>query len=89
MMEVNISKYIKNVQATKQVSWWRILLTGGDFLTFLRTEGHNLKPKMLIRMAENVASGMAYLENKKCIHRWEFENEIERQWNVVINCIRS
>ncbi|KAG1959515.1 tyrosine-protein kinase Fes/Fps isoform X2 [Pimephales promelas] len=45
------------------------LVQGGDFLTFLRTEGHNLKPKMLIRMAENVASGMAYLENKKCIHR--------------------
>ncbi|XP_051577816.1 tyrosine-protein kinase Fes/Fps-like isoform X2 [Myxocyprinus asiaticus] len=45
------------------------LVQGGDFLTFLRTEGHNLKPKMLIRMAENVASGMAYLESKKCIHR--------------------
>uniref|UniRef100_A0A8C1GAR7 FES proto-oncogene, tyrosine kinase n=1 Tax=Cyprinus carpio TaxID=7962 RepID=A0A8C1GAR7_CYPCA len=25
--------------------------------------------KMLIKMAENVASGMAYLESKKCIHR--------------------
>uniref|UniRef100_A0A8C1GBY8 Tyrosine-protein kinase n=1 Tax=Cyprinus carpio TaxID=7962 RepID=A0A8C1GBY8_CYPCA len=45
------------------------LVQGGDFLTFLRTEGHNLKTKMLIKMAENVASGMAYLESKKCIHR--------------------
>uniref|UniRef100_A0A671KRF9 Tyrosine-protein kinase n=1 Tax=Sinocyclocheilus anshuiensis TaxID=1608454 RepID=A0A671KRF9_9TELE len=45
------------------------LVQGGDFLTFLRTEGHDLKTKMLIKMAENVASGMAYLESKKCIHR--------------------
>ncbi|XP_066503486.1 tyrosine-protein kinase Fes/Fps isoform X2 [Hoplias malabaricus] len=45
------------------------LVQGGDFLSFLRTEGHNLKTKMLIKMAENVASGMEYLESKKCIHR--------------------
>ncbi|XP_052417407.1 tyrosine-protein kinase Fes/Fps isoform X1 [Carassius gibelio] len=45
------------------------LVQGGDFLSFLRTEGHNLRTKMLIKMAENVASGMAYLESKKCIHR--------------------
>ncbi|XP_056607029.1 tyrosine-protein kinase Fes/Fps isoform X2 [Triplophysa dalaica] len=45
------------------------LVQGGDFLTFLRTEGQNLGTKMLIRMAENVVSGMAYLEGKKCIHR--------------------
>uniref|UniRef100_A0A671Q747 non-specific protein-tyrosine kinase n=1 Tax=Sinocyclocheilus anshuiensis TaxID=1608454 RepID=A0A671Q747_9TELE len=45
------------------------LVQGGDFLTFLRTEGHNLKTRMLIKMAENVVSGMAYLESKKCIHR--------------------
>ncbi|KAA0722868.1 Tyrosine-protein kinase [Triplophysa tibetana] len=45
------------------------LVQGGDFLTFLRAEGQNLGTKMLIRMAENVVSGMAYLEGKKCIHR--------------------
>ncbi|XP_060740507.1 tyrosine-protein kinase Fes/Fps isoform X1 [Tachysurus vachellii] len=45
------------------------LVQGGDFLSFLRSEGHSLKSKMLIRMAENVASGMQYLESKKCIHR--------------------
>uniref|UniRef100_A0A8B9RGL1 Tyrosine-protein kinase n=1 Tax=Astyanax mexicanus TaxID=7994 RepID=A0A8B9RGL1_ASTMX len=45
------------------------LVQGGDFLSFLRTEGHNLRPNMLIKMAENVASGMEYLESKKCIHR--------------------
>ncbi len=53
-----------------------MLLAGGDFLSFLRTEGHHLKTKMLIKMAENVASGLAYLENKKCIHRWAVDNEI-------------
>ncbi|KAK3562109.1 hypothetical protein QTP86_030116 [Hemibagrus guttatus] len=45
------------------------LVQGGDFLSFLRSEGHSLKPKMLIKMAENVASGMEYLESKRCIHR--------------------
>ncbi|KAM9410358.1 tyrosine-protein kinase Fes/Fps [Pholidichthys leucotaenia] len=42
---------------------------GGDFLSFLRSEGHSIKPKMLVKMTENVASGMEYLESKKCIHR--------------------
>uniref|UniRef100_A0A3Q3XEV1 Tyrosine-protein kinase n=1 Tax=Mola mola TaxID=94237 RepID=A0A3Q3XEV1_MOLML len=45
------------------------VLSGGDFLSFLRHEGHRLKPKMLVRMTENVATGMEYLESKKCIHR--------------------
>uniref|UniRef100_A0A674NEU9 Tyrosine-protein kinase n=1 Tax=Takifugu rubripes TaxID=31033 RepID=A0A674NEU9_TAKRU len=45
------------------------LIQGGDFLSFLRLKGHNLKPKNLVEMAQNVASGMEYLETKKCIHR--------------------
>ncbi|KAL1007310.1 hypothetical protein UPYG_G00084820 [Umbra pygmaea] len=45
------------------------LVQGGDFLSFLRCEGHNLKSSMLLKMVENVASGMEYLESKKCIHR--------------------
>ncbi|XP_053172628.1 tyrosine-protein kinase Fes/Fps [Scomber japonicus] len=45
------------------------LIEGGDFLSFLRHEGHSLTPKMLIKMTENVAAGMEYLERKKCIHR--------------------
>ncbi|XP_017296972.1 tyrosine-protein kinase Fes/Fps isoform X2 [Kryptolebias marmoratus] len=45
------------------------LIQGGDFLSFLRNEGHNLRPKMLVKMTENVAAGMEYLESKKCIHR--------------------
>ncbi|KAI3377859.1 hypothetical protein L3Q82_008994, partial [Scortum barcoo] len=45
------------------------LVQGGDFLSFLRRESHNLRPKTLVKMTENVASGMEYLESKKCIHR--------------------
>ncbi|XP_020516690.1 tyrosine-protein kinase Fes/Fps [Labrus bergylta] len=45
------------------------LIQGGDFLSFLRHEGHSLTPKILVKMTENVASGMEYLESKKCIHR--------------------
>ncbi|KAL7406458.1 hypothetical protein ABVT39_019875 [Epinephelus coioides] len=45
------------------------LVQGGDFLTFLRHESHNLRPKMLVKMTENVAAGMEFLESKKCIHR--------------------
>ncbi|KAJ8247498.1 hypothetical protein GJAV_G00247090 [Gymnothorax javanicus] len=45
------------------------LVQGGDFLSYLRAEGHNLKTKMLLKMATMVAAGMEYLESKKCIHR--------------------
>ncbi|XP_029282113.1 tyrosine-protein kinase Fes/Fps isoform X3 [Cottoperca gobio] len=45
------------------------LIQGGDFLSFLRHESHNLNPKMLVKMTENIASGMEFLESKKCIHR--------------------
>ncbi|XP_040270046.1 tyrosine-protein kinase Fes/Fps [Bufo bufo] len=45
------------------------LVQGGDFLTFLRNDGSKLKTKELIRMSENAAAGMEYLESKHCIHR--------------------
>ncbi|XP_072258858.1 tyrosine-protein kinase Fes/Fps isoform X2 [Pyxicephalus adspersus] len=45
------------------------LIQGGDFLTFLRNEGIRLKTKELIKMSENAAAGMEYLESKHCIHR--------------------
>ncbi|XP_071344410.1 tyrosine-protein kinase Fes/Fps [Trachinotus anak] len=45
------------------------LIQGGDFLSFLRHEGHSLRPKVLVNMTENVAAGMEYLESRKCIHR--------------------
>ncbi|NXT46836.1 FES kinase, partial [Pluvianellus socialis] len=45
------------------------LVQGGDFLSFLRSEGPHLRVKELIRMTENAAAGMEYLESKHCIHR--------------------
>ncbi|XP_066491171.1 tyrosine-protein kinase Fes/Fps [Tiliqua scincoides] len=45
------------------------LVQGGDFLTFLRNEGAQLKVKELLRMTENAAAGMEYLASKRCIHR--------------------
>ncbi|NXG57978.1 FES kinase, partial [Hemiprocne comata] len=45
------------------------LVQGGDFLSFLRSEGHHLRVKELIKMTENAAAGMEYLESKHCIHR--------------------
>lgn len=43
--------------------------TGGDFLTFLRTEGTRLRVKTLLQMVGDAAAGMEYLESKCCIHR--------------------
>ncbi|XP_050165941.1 tyrosine-protein kinase Fes/Fps isoform X2 [Myiozetetes cayanensis] len=45
------------------------LVQGGDFLSFLRSEGPHLRLKELVRMTENAAAGMEYLESKHCIHR--------------------
>ncbi|KAF1564918.1 UNVERIFIED_CONTAM: hypothetical protein FQV16_0011459, partial [Eudyptes robustus] len=45
------------------------LVQGGDFLSFLRSEGPYLRVKDLIKMTENAAAGMEYLESKHCIHR--------------------
>ncbi|XP_043350081.1 tyrosine-protein kinase Fes/Fps isoform X2 [Dermochelys coriacea] len=45
------------------------LVQGGDFLTFLRSEGLSLKAKELLKMTANAAAGMEYLESKHCIHR--------------------
>ncbi|KAM8974441.1 tyrosine-protein kinase Fes/Fps isoform 2-T2 [Pelodytes ibericus] len=45
------------------------LVQGGDFLTFLRNDCPKIKVKDLIRMVENAAAGMEYLESKHCIHR--------------------
>uniref|UniRef100_A0A8D0GIZ2 Tyrosine-protein kinase n=1 Tax=Sphenodon punctatus TaxID=8508 RepID=A0A8D0GIZ2_SPHPU len=45
------------------------LVQGGDFLSFLRNEGSQLKCKELLKMTENAAAGMEYLAGKHCIHR--------------------
>nr|XP_034988069.1 tyrosine-protein kinase Fes/Fps isoform X2 [Zootoca vivipara] len=45
------------------------LVQGGDFLSFLRNEGAQLRVKDLLKMMENAAAGMEYLASKHCIHR--------------------
>lgn len=45
------------------------LVQGGDFLTFLRTEGARLRMKTLLQLVGDAAAGMEYLESKCCIHR--------------------
>ncbi|XP_039368936.1 tyrosine-protein kinase Fer-like isoform X1 [Mauremys reevesii] len=45
------------------------LVSGGDFLSFLRSEGSRLWVQDLIHFAVQAAAGMAYLESNGCIHR--------------------
>uniref|UniRef100_A0A4W5QDS7 Tyrosine-protein kinase n=1 Tax=Hucho hucho TaxID=62062 RepID=A0A4W5QDS7_9TELE len=45
------------------------LVSGGDFLSFLRKKKEDLKTKQLVKFALDAAAGMAYLELKNCIHR--------------------
>uniref|UniRef100_A0A3P8T695 Tyrosine-protein kinase n=1 Tax=Amphiprion percula TaxID=161767 RepID=A0A3P8T695_AMPPE len=78
----NIVKLI-GVCTQKQPIYIIMELVQGDFLSFLRHEGHSLKPKMLVKMTENVASGMEYLESKKCIHDLAARNCLVAEHNVV------
>ena len=45
------------------------LMKHGSLLEYLRGDGHSLKLSQLIDMGAQVASGMAYLEEKNYIHR--------------------
>uniref|UniRef100_A0A8C8CWL6 non-specific protein-tyrosine kinase n=1 Tax=Oncorhynchus tshawytscha TaxID=74940 RepID=A0A8C8CWL6_ONCTS len=45
------------------------LVSGGDFLSFLRKKKEDLKTKQLVKFSLDAAAGMAYLELKNCIHR--------------------
>ncbi|XP_008054947.1 tyrosine-protein kinase Fer isoform X2 [Carlito syrichta] len=45
------------------------LVSGGDFLSFLRKKKDELKLKQLVKFSLDAASGMLYLESKNCIHR--------------------
>ena len=44
------------------------LMSGGDFLTFLRNKAIREKKHVLTRMVLDVAEGMAYLSSKDCVH---------------------
>uniref|UniRef100_A0A667YFY7 FES proto-oncogene, tyrosine kinase n=1 Tax=Myripristis murdjan TaxID=586833 RepID=A0A667YFY7_9TELE len=58
------NRFLMEARDSPSTSSW-----SGDFLSFLRREGQNVQTKTLVKMAENVAAGMEYLESKKCIHR--------------------
>ena len=45
------------------------LMTGGDFLNYLRKYGNEILPQELLQFAVDAAKGMVYLESKGCIHR--------------------
>lgn len=45
------------------------LVSGGDFLTFLRKKKDELKTKQLLRFSVDAAAGMSYLQTNNCIHR--------------------
>ena len=45
------------------------LMKHGSLLEYLRGDGHSLKLPQLIDMGAQVAAGMAYLEEKNCMHR--------------------
>lgn len=45
------------------------LVPGGDLLKLLRDDTKHLNHLDRVKMAEDAASGMAYLESKNCIHR--------------------
>jgi tyrosine-protein kinase Fer len=44
-------------------------VAGGALLTFLRKQGVRQPLKTIIKMGEDAAAGMAYLEGRNCLHR--------------------
>lgn len=46
-----------------------VTFAGGDLLKLLRDDSKTLSVPEKIKMSEDAASGMAYLEGKSCIHR--------------------
>ena len=45
------------------------LVPGGSLLNYLRQKSNHLTNRQLLSMCIDVASGMAYLESRNCIHR--------------------
>ncbi len=45
------------------------LVPGGSLLNFLRQKNNHLSVRQMLSMCADVASGMAYLESRNCIHR--------------------
>jgi len=45
------------------------LVSGGDLGDYLKNNQPYLKPKKLVKLCRDACAGLAYLEEKKCIHR--------------------
>ncbi|XP_063666584.1 tyrosine-protein kinase Fer isoform X2 [Pan troglodytes] len=67
------------------------LVSGGDFLTFLRRKKDELKLKQLVKFSLDAAAGMLYLESKNCIHRLcEGKGEMKETSNLgFLHCSSS
>ena len=60
-------------------------MTQGNLLDFLRSTGkEEMGPTVLMYMATQIASGMAYLEIKMFIHRWVQLNIVTIEWQYPI-----
>ena len=64
----NIVEFIGVTQHTWSIYIIMELMSGGDFLTFLRNKAIREKKHVLTRMVLDVAEGMTYLSSKDCVH---------------------
>ena len=65
----NIVEFIGVSQQSESICIIMELMSGGDFLTFLRNKAIREKKHVLTRMVLDVAEGMTYLSSKDCVHR--------------------
>ncbi|KAI6647023.1 Tyrosine-protein kinase Fer isoform X1 [Oopsacas minuta] len=65
----NIVEFIGVSQQAESIYIIMELMSGGDFLTFLRNKSIREKKYILSNMILDVAGGMDYLSSKDCVHR--------------------
>ena len=65
----NIVEFIGVSQQAECIYIIMELMSGGDFLTFLRNKAIREKKHILSHMVLDVAEGMTYLSSKDCVHR--------------------
>ena len=50
-----------------------------------KNQKQRLSPRQLVKLCVDASAGMAYLEDKNCIHRWDIEiNIIQMIENTLI-----
>ncbi|KAH3824265.1 tyrosine-protein kinase Fer-like [Dreissena polymorpha] len=65
----NIVKFIGIAEQRKPCMLIMENFSGGILLTHLQTDGENMTPVQKAKMCLDVANGMMYLSERKCIHR--------------------